>query len=155
MKGYIGTNVSNAEEEEMEFLTQVQQFYLTQFPNPNRTGCPTPEELMQLAWRRNIDQLRKVALHLTHCSPCCQQHHELAKKYREYVHSEKHQRVFKYKSIAIVTGIAALLLFGLGISMMTWQWLKVRASHDGINVQDSSNRKATPDLSNPNESGKT
>jgi hypothetical protein len=56
---------------EREILKELEEAYLTAYPNPERLGCPSPTLIEQLV----SGQIRppvgsEIVHHLTHCSPC-------------------------------------------------------------------------------------
>jgi hypothetical protein len=59
-----------------EFLTSAKTYLSTDFPNPQRTGCPPESELKTLAERpRQAEQPARQ--HITCCSPCFNRYMEL------------------------------------------------------------------------------
>ena len=91
---------------EDQLLKAGSRVFLTQFPNPERRGCPDARLLRDLAWRRRFPEISEVVGHLTECSPCCQEHRRYLRGYRTYKTGLR---------------IAAVLLLALGA---TWLWLR-------------------------------
>ncbi len=91
---------------EEQLLKAGSRVFLTQFPNPERKGCPDAKLLKALAWRRQFPEVREVVEHLTRCSPCSQEHRRYLRGYRTYKTSLR---------------IAALLFLVLSA---TWLWLR-------------------------------
>ncbi len=91
---------------EEQLLKAGSRVFLTQFPNPERRGCPDAKLLKDLAWRRRFPEISEVVGHLTECSPCCQEHRRYLRGYRTYKTGLR---------------IAAVLLLALGA---TWLWLR-------------------------------
>ncbi len=91
---------------EEQILKAGSRVFLTQFPNPERKGCPDAKLLKDLAWRRRFPEVRDVVEHLTHCSPCSQDHRRHVRGYRTFRTSLR---------------IAAILLLAMGV---TWLWLR-------------------------------
>ena len=54
-----------------EIVETARQAFLSDNPNPERKGCPAPQLLMDLAFRRaNKESAVRVTLHLRECSDC-------------------------------------------------------------------------------------
>lgn len=67
---------ANPEISEEEFLCSAKSYLSTDFPNPQRVGCPPEAQLNTLAERpRNADPA--VRQHITCCSPCFKRYMEL------------------------------------------------------------------------------
>jgi hypothetical protein len=98
-----------------EFAESVKELYLTEFPNPDRIGCPEPERLRDFAWRKDLERSGDIALHLIHCSPCCQQEEQYLDEYRKHVRR-------KNVSTALQLGAVAALL----ALSVPWVWHHLR-----------------------------
>ena len=48
---------------------ELQESALTEFPNPERAGCPAPAALEGMS-RRRAEMTQEQLHHITHCSPC-------------------------------------------------------------------------------------
>jgi hypothetical protein len=52
--------------------------YLSEaFPNPQRIGCPSDWELIEMSERPNETKHASISEHLTFCSPCFNQYMEI------------------------------------------------------------------------------
>jgi len=99
-----------------EFVDSVRELYLTEFPNPDRIGCPEPERLKNFAWRKDLEHSQEIALHLIRCSPCCQQEEQYLEEYRGYVRRKKFKATVQVGAV-----VAALLALTL-----PWAWQHLR-----------------------------
>ena len=73
------------EEEERLFGEMFERLMEYAYPNPDRIGCPDPQILRDLAFRRKIapEIFEEVITHMTECLPCCQQARVYAEEYRQ------------------------------------------------------------------------
>ncbi len=89
-------------EEERELRQALRESYTTDFPNPERHGCPEKSKLNGLARRRVFPEVQEVVSHISHCSPCSQELTELIRQY------QSRQWVYRAAAVAlIIVGIAA------------------------------------------------
>ena len=89
-------------EEERELRESLREAYATDFPNPERQGCPDKSKLAALACRRVFPDVQEVVSHLSHCSPCSQELTLLTRQYRS------RQWVFRVAAVALIAvGVAA------------------------------------------------
>src|SRR5262245_42315955 len=95
-----------------EFVDSVRELYLTEFPNPDRIGCPEPERLKSFAWRKDLEHSQEIALHLIRCSPCCQQEEQYLEEYRSHVKRKRFKTTLQVG--AVVTPLLVLALL--------WAW---------------------------------
>ncbi len=65
-----------SEVSEEEFLNSAKAYLSTDFPNPQRTGCPPESELKTLAERPQQAE-QPARQHITCCSPCFNRYMEL------------------------------------------------------------------------------
>jgi len=88
--------------EERELREALRESYATDFPNPERQGCPEKSKLNALARRRVFPEVQEVVSHISHCSPCSQELTELIRQYKS------RQWVYRVAAVGlIVVGIAA------------------------------------------------
>src|SRR5262249_49304503 len=95
-----------------EFVDSVRELYLTEFPNPDRIGCPEPERLKSFAWRKDLEHSQEIALHLIRCSPCCQQEEQYLEEYRSHIRRKKFKTTLQVG--ALVTPLLVLVLLWAG-----------------------------------------
>jgi hypothetical protein len=89
-------------EEERELRQALRESYTTDFPNPERHGCPDKSQLKGLARRKVFPEVQEVVSHLSHCSPCSQELTELIRQY------QSRQWVYRAAAVGlIIVGIAA------------------------------------------------
>jgi len=79
--------------DEEEMLDDDEKFYAEMFerlmeyayPNPDRIGCPDPQILRDLAFRRKVapEIFDEVLTHMMECAPCCQQARVYADEYKQ------------------------------------------------------------------------
>jgi hypothetical protein len=98
-----------SERDEKRILDALGGGLLTEFPNPNRTGCPGSDVLKRIAFREMpLAEAEKWLDHLTSCSPCYRDFLELQAGYRR----RRMQTVLAIAaSILIVVGVAGWALF--------------------------------------------
>src|SRR4051794_9212697 len=101
---------------ESEILKQLEQAYLTAYPNPERIGCPSPVIIEHIV----SGQIRPPAAsdivrHLTHCSPCF----KLFLDARDRIRSHG-RKTFVATSRAGMAAIFALFVLGAG-ALVLWQ----------------------------------
>jgi hypothetical protein len=88
------------------FVAAARQAFLSDNPNPKRKGCPTPQLLMDLAFRRaDKDSAMKVTLHFRHCSDCFREVSDYLKRF-------KSQRALRLK-VAVAAGIVLIIAASL------------------------------------------
>jgi len=92
-----------SQREEKRFLKLAAEVARTEYPNPERAGCPAPEILKALALRQiPLDQTGDVIDHIGTCSPCFTQ-------YWDYRRGHKRQKTIQLLlvclGIAVLTGI--------------------------------------------------
>ena len=64
-----------ARREEKRLLKLAAEVSLTDFPNPERAGCPSPQTLRAMAWRQMpLEQTEDFIDHIATCSPCFEQY---------------------------------------------------------------------------------
>ncbi len=61
---------------EEEFLNSAKAYLSTDFPNPQRTGCPPESQLKTLAERPKQAE-QSARQHITCCSPCFNRYMEI------------------------------------------------------------------------------
>jgi len=81
---------------------ELQESAVTEFPNPDRTGCPDPETLNKMS-RRIIPMTRAQLHHITRCSPCFRTFQTIRQKVR-------HERLVRIRIAAVAC--AAVIVFG-------------------------------------------
>ena len=102
-----GEESSDAQYERLKH--QLQQTILTEYPNPERKGCPGEAVLRGLAARYLDDGVQEDPnwQHVTHCSPC----------YREFLGMRAQaKQAAKTKRVGVAAGLvaAAVVLIGVG-----------------------------------------
>lgn len=110
MKREAGLNDKGySERDERRILDALGRGLLTEFPNPNRTGCPGSEVLKKIASHEmSLSESEKWLDHLTSCSPC----------YRDFSQIQAGDRTRRTRvilaiaaSILIVAGVTSWALF--------------------------------------------
>jgi hypothetical protein len=98
--------------EEREMREMLRDILATDFPNPERRGCPENVEakLKALAWRRRFPEAQQIISHLGSCSPCYQEHADFVRQYRS--------RQWLYRLTAV-----AVLVVGLGF-WISWKLMR-------------------------------
>lgn len=99
--------------EEREMRETLRDIFATDFPNPERRGCPENAEakLKALAWRRRFPEAQEIISHLGSCSPCYQEHEEFVRQHKSY------QRLYRLDAVAV-------LVVGLGV-WAAWRFLTI------------------------------
>lgn len=100
-----GEESSDAQYERLK--RQLQQTILTEYPNPERKGCPGEGVLRELAARYLDDSVESDPnwQHITHCSPC----------YREFLDIRAEmKRAARAKRLGMGAGLAALAALLIG-----------------------------------------
>ena len=98
--------------EEREMRETLRDIFATDFPNPERRGCPENVEakLKALAWRRKFPEAQELISHLGSCSPCYQEHEEFVRQHRS------RQRLYRLAAVAV-------LVVGLGF-WISWKLMR-------------------------------
>jgi len=98
--------------EEREMRETLRDIFVTDFPNPERLGCPENVEakLKALAWRRKFPDAQELISHLGSCSPCYQEHEEFVRQHRS------RQRLYRLAAVAV-------LVVGLGF-WISWKLMR-------------------------------
>lgn len=65
------------ETSEEEFLEFAKSYLSEAFPNPQRAGCPSDWELIEMSERPNEAKHASISEHLTFCSPCFNRYMEI------------------------------------------------------------------------------
>jgi hypothetical protein len=97
-----------SERDEKRILDALGRGLLTEFPNPNRTGCPGSEVLKKIASHEMpLSEAGKWLDHLTSCSPCYREFSQIQSTYR----SRRTRTILAIAaSILVVAGIAGWVL---------------------------------------------
>ena len=103
---------SMSPKEEREMREALRDIFATDFPNPERRGCPENVEakLKALVWRRKFPEAQEIISHLGGCSPCYQEHEELVRQHRS------RQRLYRLAAVAV-------LVVGLGF-WISWKLMR-------------------------------
>lgn len=107
-----------------EFVESLRELYNTEFPNPDRIGCPDQERLRNFAWRKDLEHLQDVAFHLIQCSPCSQQEEVYLEEYRSHVRRKNIKTAWQIG--AVVTALLALAA--------PWAWHDLKPSRRAENA---------------------
>jgi len=85
--------------EEREMREKLRDIFATEFPNPERRGCPenARAKLKALAWRRKFPEAQELISHLGSCSPCYREHGEYLRQRRS------RQRLYELAAVAVLT----------------------------------------------------
>ncbi len=131
---------SNAADKRL--LDILRQGLATEFPNPERIGCPGNALLKGIAQGKvSLTEAEPWLDHLGSCSPCFQE-------FKEF----RRQSAIQRRRVLSLVAIAAVLLFAVG----GWLWVRARHSVEGIDtaVVDLRERSASRGL-NQSETGKS
>ena len=102
-------------EQEAQFIAAAARVFRSGFPNPRRSGCPSPEVLRAATRRKHgAEESELVFEHLTCCSPCFADYESLLRK-------EKLSRNLK------LLALCASLLITVGVAL----WLYGRPGQEG------------------------
>ena len=63
--------------DEQEFREFTKSYLSEAFPNPQRIGCPSDWELIEMSERPNEVKHALISEHLTFCSPCFNRYMEI------------------------------------------------------------------------------
>jgi len=98
--------------EEREMRETLRDIFATDFPNPERRGCPenVDAKLKALAWRRKFPEAQALISHLGSCSPCYQEHEEFVRQHKS------RQRLYRLAAVAV-------LVVGLGL-WISWKLMR-------------------------------
>src|SRR5580693_10600655 len=77
---------------------ELQESALTEFPNPERAGCPAPAALEGMS-RRRAEMTQEQLHHITHCSPCLKAFLSIREEIR-------HGRVVRFRIAALACAAA-------------------------------------------------
>jgi hypothetical protein len=101
-------------------LDILRQGLATEFPNPERIGCPGSALLKGIAQGRvSLTEAEPWLDHLGSCSPCFQE-------FKEF----RRQSVIQRRRALILVATAAVLLFAVG----GWLWVRARRSVEATDV---------------------
>src|SRR6185295_13152760 len=86
--------------EEREMRETLRDIFATDFPNPERRGCPENVEakLKALASRRRFPQAQELISHLGSCSPCYQEHEKFVRQRK----SRQRQSLYRFAAVAVL-----------------------------------------------------
>lgn len=102
-------------EQEAQFIAAAARVFRSGFPNPRRSGCPSPEVLRAVTRKKHgAEESEIIFEHLTCCSPCFADYEGLLRK-------EKLSRNLK------LLALCASLLITVGITL----WLYGRPGQEG------------------------
>jgi hypothetical protein len=102
-------------EQEAQFIAAAARVFRSGFPNPRRSGCPSPEVLRAVTRKKQgVEESEIVFEHLTCCSPCFADYEGLLRK-------EKLSRNLK------LLALCASLLITVGVAL----WLSGRPGREG------------------------
>ena len=87
----------------------IQGTILTEFPNPDRVGCPGDLRVQEIAERRTLIEDQDWQ-HITHCSPCYSE-------FLEHKSAVRSRRRLRYRTLVFIAVVTAAV-FG---------WLVYRA----------------------------
>src|SRR5580658_949832 len=111
-------NQSNAADKRL--LDILRQGLATEFPNPERIGCPGSALLKGIAQGRvSLTEAEPWLDHLGSCSPCFQE-------FKEF----RRQSAIQRRRVQIWVATAAVLLFAVG----GWLWVRARRSVEATEV---------------------
>ena len=100
--------------EDRRLREALREAYASDFPNPERHGCPGTPTLQQLARRKVLPNAQDVVSHISHCSPCSKELTELIGQFRS--------RQWIYR-------LAAVVLIGIGIAAWaSWRIMRNRGT---------------------------
>ena len=101
-------------------LDILRQGLATEFPNPERIGCPGSALLKGMAQGRvSLTEAEPWLDHLGSCSPCFQEFKEL-----------RRQSAIQRRRVLMFVATAAVLLFAVG----GWLWVRARRSVEATDV---------------------
>jgi hypothetical protein len=126
-------------QEEKELLGLGEEILLTDFPNPERLGCPGTEILKALAIRSrslSLSERNRWLDHMTCCSPCFSEFSVFADQAR-------------HRKRVLLVGLCAVLLITIGLAT----WFTLRPSREPAKPEESFTRK-TPSAEGPQEEKK-
>lgn len=85
---------------------QLQQSILSQYPNPERKGCPGSEALRNLAAQPSDEEIEDNTNwhHVTHCSECYREVLEMRARIKD--HTERRSQLVQWAVAAVVLAIA-------------------------------------------------
>ena len=97
--------------EEKQLLNVAAEVSRTEYPNPERAGCPSPETLKALAQRRiPLREAEAIVDHIGTCSPCFTQYWGYRREYK------------RRKSVTVLfVCFAIIALAGILVSRVGWQ----------------------------------
>jgi len=66
------TGQLSSKEDEEDFREALLRFIVKQYPNPDRIGCPDPQILRDIVFRRKVapEIIRGITSHITKCAEC-------------------------------------------------------------------------------------
>ena len=104
-----------SERDEKRILNALGRGLLTEFPNPERAGCPGRDVLRRIASHEMpLTEAEKWLDHLTSCSPC----------YRDFSQLQNAQQLRRKQAwLAIAAGIL------LAVALMGWALLHIRSEN--------------------------
>jgi hypothetical protein len=127
------------QDEEQAFLELANEVFQTNFPNPERKGCPDIGVLQAIAFHKFNARTKGVMIHVTRCSPCSEAFSRYCREYR----AKQKARVSWFMKIA------ALFFVVPGLSF--WFWIRhTRTTGNppspvAVLSQDTSSKTIWPD----------
>jgi len=92
--------------DEQRLLEAGTSVFATAFPNPERQGCPAPELIRAIAYRKaDPAQHRDFIVHMSRCSPCF---NDFARFQEEAKRARRRRRVALAAAAVVVLGLAIL-----------------------------------------------
>lgn len=100
---------------------------LTDFPNPERRGCPPPEIVKKIAFSRlSLEGAEPYLDHLSACSPCRQ----------DYVRLLKLRSWQRRKNVVLAVAASIVLVFGLAWFAVRWRSQQLIAQIAVVDLRD-------------------
>lgn len=108
--------------EEQRLLAAGRSVFSTAFPNPERKGCPEPEVIRAIAFRRTDPaRHRDFIVHMSRCSPCFNDFARL---------QEQSKREKRRRGLAV----AATVVLVVGLALLAWTERRRPARQGGLEV---------------------
>jgi hypothetical protein len=108
--------------DEQRLLEAGKSVFSTAFPNPDRQGCPTPDLIRAIAYRKaDPAQHRDFIVHMSQCSPC----------FNDFARfQEEAKRARRSRDLAVAA--AAVLMIGL--ALFTWSERRQLMRPEGVQI---------------------